>query len=61
MSKILVSNCDGCGDTRVPVNFSRGEKMCKICDPEGFEVQARIDIDAWLRGDPEGDRALGLA
>ena len=26
-------------------------KRCKVCDPAGFEEQARSDIDAWLRGD----------
>ena len=61
MSKILISNCDGCGDSRIPVHMSSGDRFCKVCDPEGFESQARIDIDAWLRGDPEGDRAVGLA
>jgi len=38
MSKILVSKCDGCGDSRIPVLVSRGKGMCKLCDPEGFET-----------------------
>jgi len=65
MSRIFVSQCNSCGDSRVPVirSFFEGKTQirCKICDPDGFETQARIDIESWLRGDPETDRQLGYS
>ncbi len=65
MSVIVVSDCNSCGDSRIPVLRTwldgRSQNHCKVCDPEGFETQARADIDAWLRGDPSADQRLGYA
>lgn len=65
MSIILVSDCGSCGDSRVPVlrTWLGGQPQndCKVCDPDGFETQARMDIEAWLRGDPTADQRLGYA
>jgi hypothetical protein len=64
MSKIITSRCDCCGANRVPVNISfrsgASQNLCRVCDPEGFETQARADIEAWLRGDLDADSRLGL-
>jgi hypothetical protein len=65
MGKIIVSRCDSCGatHTHVVLNFKangQSHSLCRGCDPGGFEVQARQDIDAWLRGDPDADSRIGL-
>lgn len=68
MGKIITSRCDLCGNNRTPVNMSHTlttakgtQSLCRICDPQGFEEAARLDIEAWLRGDPEADARLGYA
>ena len=56
MSKITFSKCDTCGDKHTAVYVNNDAlNQCKICDPDGFESQARADIDAWLRGDISPD------
>ena len=52
MSKFTVGCCDRCGDTRTPtfINANR-VRLCKRCDPPGFEEAAKADIEAWLRGE----------
>ncbi len=67
MSKIVTSRCDSCGAGRVPVNINHRPSapsgvlaLCRICDPVGFEAQAREDIEAWLRGDEGAESRLGL-
>ena len=64
MSKIIISSCECCGSNRTAVRAGinasgNSYKICKVCDPSGFEEQARLDIEAWLRGDAEAGASLG--
>jgi hypothetical protein len=59
--KIVTSNCNVC-TRKGPGTSSTDENggsafICRSCDPNRFEAQARADIDAWLAGGDFGQTA----
>ena len=57
-NRIVTTNCDVC-NAKGPALLCHDSNdvpvlgMCKVCDPQKFEEQARKDIDAWLAGGSE--------
>lgn len=61
MSRISVGRCDLCGDHNASTAPIDDQNVCRVCNPENWQLASDKQKDAWLRGELDEKRVWNNA